>query len=162
MKKLVQKLFEINDHIANGGPEVLQSFLDRVSADGWEYCGMLSDYYIFKRWEEKTTVSDTGRFENKKPENNCNCQQNAQYQPQFNYQPQYQPPYNPYPFNNYQKPYTGGYQPYGQPMGTPYGYNNNHPYNPNPNAGFNNSPFNASSFGTKVDEEDSSSNPFEE
>lgn len=100
MKKLVQKVFDINPSLMSS-PERLQKYFDRKSSEGWEYCGQIGIFHLFKRWEEIPNVVEGGS-------SNVYGQGYNPYRPQT-YQPSYQPTYSPYNPNQ--------------------GFNNN-PYNP--------------------------------
>ena len=82
-------------------PERLQKYFDRKSSEGWEYCGQIGIFHLFKRWEEIPNVVEGGS-------SNVYGQGYNPYRPQT-YQPSYQPTYSPYNPNQ--------------------GFNNN-PYNP--------------------------------
>lgn len=99
MKKLVQKVFDINPALMSDSVR-LQNFLNKMSDDNWEYCGQLGIFYIFKRWEEEPDVvkggsssfrnqsNDTPYFGGYSPNPPSYGFPNQQYQHQ-QYRPQY-------------------------------------------------------------------------
>lgn len=145
MRKLVQKLVELEPYLSNN-KELLQAKLDELSKDGWELCGQVGLFHIFKRWEEEVKVYQNGYDSqpNYQPGyygNNYNSGFNGYgYGNYNNYRPPFQQQYyNNYNNNNYgyrPQPYNNGYQP--QPsfnnynpgmFGTPVSQNQNNPFN---------------------------------
>lgn len=103
MKKLVQKVVDINPSYTTS-PEILQKYLDKKSSEGWEFCGQIGLFYVFKRWEEVANVVDNS---------NGNVWNGGSYGGSTNnygsyysqFRPQVYQPYNPNPQpQTYQQP----------------------------------------------------------
>lgn len=103
MRRLVQKVVDINPAIS-ADKRRLQEYFDKKSSDGWEMCGQIGIYYVFKRWEEVPNVVEGGNG----------------YSSYNSYQTFGQPTYRPY------QPQTPYFNPNG---GTSYGTSYNS-YNP--------------------------------
>lgn len=108
MRKLVQRLFDINPYVISDSSRV-QEFLDKMSRDNWEYCGQIGLYYVFKRWEEEPNVISGGSGSFYQPQPNPPSYGNGYGQSQYNH-PTFQPQqYNPYSSNSNSNPaYNGG------------------------------------------------------
>lgn len=115
MRRLVQKVFDINPG-ATSNPDRLQRYLDKKSSEGWEYCGQIGLFYVFKRWEEIPNVVDGGNNYGQAPYFG-----GSQYRPPQSFQP-----YNPYSPNNY----TPQYKP--QQWGVKVNESDDDKYNSNP------------------------------
>lgn len=94
MKKLVQKVVDIDPRFSTN-PESLQAYLDKKSSEGWEFCGQIGLFYVFKRWEEVANVVDNsnGNVWNGNTMGGAYTG-NYGYNP---YRPQVYQPYNPNP-----------------------------------------------------------------
>lgn len=102
MKRLVQRVEDIGIGIQSF-PDKLQKYLDEKSKDGWEYCGQLGMFYVFKRWEEEPRVVQGGG----------NPIYGSSYNNNYS-----NPSYRPYPYNP-----SPSFQPYQPQPQQSYGYN---------------------------------------
>lgn len=95
MKKLVQKIFDINPMDMSDAHR-LQEFIDKKSKENWEYCGQIGLFYVFKRWEEEPSVVNGGSssFRQSPPQYQGTY---GQYNPGGMYGREYNPGYPQYP-----------------------------------------------------------------
>lgn len=89
MRRLVHQVVDINPSISSFRDK-LQEFFDMKSKDGWEYCGQVGLFHVFKRWENAPEVIEGTPY-------NGN---GYGYQPYGGYGGQYRPTYQPQPYFN--------------------------------------------------------------